>query len=139
MYIINPIDGGLYKNADLIQGVQTRLTSVNQYYNDEGDVVEVFEESIVPHNIIVPITPYRPFNASTTQQITIESPIDLEKKPRGRPRKERRNERAPTKYNIFIKGVMSDIKKKHPHMTNNERLKECARLWHAHKAGALCD
>jgi hypothetical protein len=131
MYFINHIDGGLYKGTNLIAPFQSNMTLVESFCDDNGNLIEIFEECILPHENRVPETPYK--HIKQDSPLVMEPTLQIEKKPRGRPRKERRNERAPTKYNVFIRGVMSDIKKKHPNMSNNERLKECARLWHAQK------
>jgi len=37
--------------------------------------------------------------------------------------------RAPSKYNIFFKKCIEELKKECPDMTHQERFKECAKRW----------
>ena len=54
------------------------------------------------------------------------------KRGRGRPRKERVQAaiRGPSAYNKFVASIMESVKLQNPDMTNQQRLKVCAQLWH---------
>ena len=41
--------------------------------------------------------------------------------------------RAPSKYNIFMKQTLIELKKSKPDMTHAERFTECAKLWKERK------
>lgn len=48
----------------------------------------------------------------------------------GKPKKKKSDTpRAPSKYNIFFKKCMEELKKECPDMTHQERFKECAKRW----------
>jgi hypothetical protein len=65
-----------------------------------------------------------------------EKVVDKVAKPRGRkpknPDKPKRT-REPTKYNEFIKLTMPKVIEMYPDMTNNDRMKECSKLWQQEK------
>lgn len=58
---------------------------------------------------------------------TGSSPI---KRKRGRPStKEKKYERNPTAYNMFVKETMPKVREEMPGLTNTQYMKECAKLW----------
>lgn len=62
-------------------------------------------------------------------------------KKRGRPRtkiiKENKKGRPPTLYNVFVSEYMNILKVEYPDMSNNDRMKECARKWKEQKIKSI--
>lgn len=79
-------------------------------------------------NGTTPLTNTTTTPLTNTKQVQEKFKFDDVPKPGpGRPKKEKRNSRSPTSYNIFVQNVLTHLKKKE--LNNNENMKRTADLW----------
>ena len=108
-----------------------KIQNVKCSYNKQGDkfIQQVeYPSPIIKQSLIE-------YDYVSDEEHDIEIVVTETK--RGRPRKERRNTRPPTEYNLFIREQMQHVKLAYPGNSNCQNLKICVQFWNERKAAAL--
>lgn len=139
MKLIQGLDAALVREGFLVRG-----EDFNDYKAKNGKWVMISKHRVIYHetdkkNRFIAEIRSPPKKHVTVEVVTYtclpESDDDLPepesepKKNRGRPRKEKRCTREPTKYNLFVRDEMVNVKRQYPSLSNNERLKICSQRW----------
>lgn len=92
------------------------------------------KENILQKSTSVPVPPSVPAAPAAPAVPVPELPVM--KRGRGRPKTKPDvlYHRAPTAYNLFVKGVMAQVKAELPGASSKECMQRCAMLWKEHKA-----
>ena len=103
---------------------------VDEDGNGNGNGNGTFIHVEKPRKRIIDILPILEIETKLNQ-LVISEVLNLPRK-RGRPpkpKKESKTKRVATSYNVFVKEFMQIIQIEMPHLTNRQRMQECAARW----------
>lgn len=101
---------------------------------DDNDVVQTVEEIHQDGGAVVTKKP------SLEKILAMLKKGDVEKATHAledlvQDRRDKKNAREPSAFNLFVKEKMAELKGTNPNMSTKERMGLCAKLWKDHKEG----